>query len=193
VERISGVLQAAGYSASALALPPSSDQQSPAVGAGTAASWGRTAAPKVRGPWLAVGAAVGVVVVGAWLFIARSQTGAPASASAAGTGLLSAAPTGTPSVEHEQSAEEAPPSEAPLIVPATSENAARTPSQAPLPSAAAPTPAVAARHAHAGAPAIREKPPAAAEVQPARKPNCDPNYYLDAQGEKHFKPECFAK
>jgi len=25
----------------------------------------------------------------------------------------------------------------------------------------------------------------------APKPNCDPNFYLDAQGEHHFKPECF--
>jgi hypothetical protein len=23
------------------------------------------------------------------------------------------------------------------------------------------------------------------------KPGCDPNFYFDAQGEKHFKPECF--
>ncbi|HTB58467.1 MAG TPA: serine/threonine-protein kinase [Polyangia bacterium] len=27
--------------------------------------------------------------------------------------------------------------------------------------------------------------------QPRAKPVCDPNFYLDAQGEKHFKPECF--
>jgi hypothetical protein len=35
--------------------------------------------------------------------------------------------------------------------------------------------------------------PAPAPAKPAAKPkaNCDPNYYLDAQGEKHFKPECF--
>lgn len=26
---------------------------------------------------------------------------------------------------------------------------------------------------------------------PADKPNCNPNFYLDAQGDKHFKPECF--
>jgi len=25
----------------------------------------------------------------------------------------------------------------------------------------------------------------------AKKLDCDPNFYLDAQGEKHFKPECF--
>ena len=26
---------------------------------------------------------------------------------------------------------------------------------------------------------------------PAAKPNCAPNFTLDAQGQKHFKPECF--
>jgi hypothetical protein len=28
---------------------------------------------------------------------------------------------------------------------------------------------------------------------PVAKPkaNCDPNFYLDADGNKHFKPECF--
>jgi len=34
-----------------------------------------------------------------------------------------------------------------------------------------------------------------ASVPPASSPrpkkNCDPNFFLDAQGEKHFKPECF--
>jgi len=26
---------------------------------------------------------------------------------------------------------------------------------------------------------------------PSAKPNCDPNFSLDEQGQKHFKPECF--
>ena len=36
-------------------------------------------------------------------------------------------------------------------------------------------------------------PPAAPPVpsSPRPKKNCDPNFFLDAQGEKHFKPECF--
>jgi serine/threonine-protein kinase len=47
VERISGVMRAAGLSASALALPPSSEKPSELpAGAGTAASWGRTTARK---------------------------------------------------------------------------------------------------------------------------------------------------
>ena len=39
----------------------------------------------------------------------------------------------------------------------------------------------------ASAPPTIPPPPSAARP----KKNCDPNFYLDAQGEKHFKPECF--
>jgi hypothetical protein len=27
--------------------------------------------------------------------------------------------------------------------------------------------------------------------KPAPRPGCNPNFYFDAQGDKHFKPECF--
>ena len=51
---------------------------------------------------------------------------------------------------------------------------------APLPDhPATPTPAAAAAPTPAAAP------------KAAAKPNCNPNYYFDAQGDKHFKPECF--
>ena len=45
----------------------------------------------------------------------------------------------------------------------------------------------------AGKPAIGKPTPSPAPASVARpkKPNCDPNFFLDAQGEKHFKPECF--
>ena len=33
--------------------------------------------------------------------------------------------------------------------------------------------------------------PAALPKPAAAKPNCNPNFYFDAQGDKHFKPECF--
>jgi serine/threonine protein kinase len=48
LERISGVLRAAGLSATALALPPSFDSTTPA-GVGTAASWGKTAPSRSGG------------------------------------------------------------------------------------------------------------------------------------------------
>jgi hypothetical protein len=34
-------------------------------------------------------------------------------------------------------------------------------------------------------------PPVPAPTSSTKKLSCDPNFYLDAQGEKHFKPECF--
>jgi serine/threonine-protein kinase len=39
------------------------------------------------------------------------------------------------------------------------------------------------------APAVTPLPPPTKPAAP--KPNCNPNFTLDAQGEKHFKPECF--
>jgi len=66
VERISGVLRSAGLSATALAPPPSSDDEVKASGH-TAASWGRTSSPKGTSRWLVVAAIVCVVLVGAAL------------------------------------------------------------------------------------------------------------------------------
>ena len=54
-----------------------------------------------------------------------------------------------------------------------------------------------ARSSHgAGAPETAAAPavsPPAAPTAPAasKKPDCNPNYYFDAQARKHFKPECF--
>jgi hypothetical protein len=33
--------------------------------------------------------------------------------------------------------------------------------------------------------------PASPPPQTKAKPDCDPNYFYDDQGRKHFKPECF--
>jgi eukaryotic-like serine/threonine-protein kinase len=41
------------------------------------------------------------------------------------------------------------------------------------------------------APAAAAPPPPPAPKPAAARPNCNPNFTLDAQGEKHFKPECF--
>jgi hypothetical protein len=64
VDRISGVLRAAGLSASALAVPPSSEPAHKASDATTAASWGRTDSPAGSGKSAAV-ALVAVAVLGA--------------------------------------------------------------------------------------------------------------------------------
>ena len=38
---------------------------------------------------------------------------------------------------------------------------------------------------------VTEKKPKAKKPAAAKKPDCNPNYYFDAQARKHFKPECF--
>jgi serine/threonine-protein kinase len=62
VERISGVLKAAGLAEGAPVVPSPSEEGADRVAASTAASWGRTTARTSRGPWGMV--AIGVVAVG---------------------------------------------------------------------------------------------------------------------------------
>ena len=97
LERISGIMQAAGLSATA--LPPSSDAAERALaGAGTEASWGQTAdvgSRKTRTWVLGGAAAAGIVVVaGALYLLGGSEPVGPASALAASA--TSAAPAGHP-------------------------------------------------------------------------------------------------
>jgi serine/threonine-protein kinase len=97
----------------------------------------------------------------------------------------SSAPTGPP-------AEVRPPASAPAPAPTV----ARKPPE-PEPRATVTVPEASKREA----PKTNHRPKAAITPKPAIAPkpalpapqrtNCDPNYYVDAQGFKHFKPECF--
>jgi hypothetical protein len=51
-------------------------------------------------------------------------------------------------------------------------------------------PARSARRLKPEAPTPTPAPPSPAAAGPP-KPSCSPNYYVDSQGDKHFKPECF--
>jgi serine/threonine-protein kinase len=133
VERISGVLRASGLSASGLALPPSSEQGK-LTSAGTAASWGKTANPKARAPWLALGGA-GVVLALAGVGWRLTHEVTPAAASA----------TGEPAVVPK----------APATVTATPAVAVSA-KASPTPSASALAPAVAAPTAAPSASATRD-------------------------------------
>ena len=99
LERISGIMQAAGLSASAIALPPSSDAAARAVtGAGTEASWGQTAdvgSRKTR-TWVLGAAAAGILVVAGALYVVlgRSDPAGPAPVLAASSMVVT--PTGRP-------------------------------------------------------------------------------------------------
>jgi len=94
VERISGVMRAAGLGGTGLALPPSSDATAPPPrGAGTAASWGRTApggerrtAPVVIA---AVVAALGIGLGGAYALRGRSLQSAPATSNGSSQAVAS--------------------------------------------------------------------------------------------------------
>jgi serine/threonine protein kinase len=70
LERISGVLKAAGMSESAMVLPPSSEMPPPPVDAGTAASWGKTSggAPGSKRALLVGAAVLGAGALGAFVY-----------------------------------------------------------------------------------------------------------------------------
>ena len=52
-------------------------------------------------------------------------------------------------------------------------------------------PTLAATTTAVTAPAVATPAPVKAEPAPSNKPNCNPSYYFDSAGAKHFKPECF--
>jgi serine/threonine-protein kinase len=205
VERISGVMRGAGMSSSALAMPPSSDvngQAGPAGPAGTAASWGQTGAKAGggRGTLVWIGGAVLVVGLGSAVFLGKgpsSKDGAVPSAGGAGVTTPSAARAGD-EPESEQGSPQPPPS-AGFASPVPSATAGPTPAASVSPSVTTGTPST--PRPTGGRVIVRPPPPPPAAApppsakpqvaKPTPKPNCEPNFYFDAQGEKHFKPECF--
>jgi eukaryotic-like serine/threonine-protein kinase len=78
VERISGIIQAAGLSASALALPPSSDPTDQATG-GTVGAWGNTARPWRKSPMVVIGIACAASAVVVAAFVLRARPSSPAA------------------------------------------------------------------------------------------------------------------
>jgi serine/threonine-protein kinase len=80
VERISGVMSAAGMSGTSLRLPPSSDSGAPAAGAGTAAAWGTTAAKPRSGGKAIAGVIVAAVMVAGTAAVVMRKGAAPSPA-----------------------------------------------------------------------------------------------------------------
>jgi eukaryotic-like serine/threonine-protein kinase len=84
VERISRVIQNAGLSASALALPPSSGEMDPAPTGHTEVSWGHTAPPATgKRKWMIVGALVAVAALGIAATLFARKTARPGDRAAA--------------------------------------------------------------------------------------------------------------
>jgi len=188
VDRVSGVLKAAGISASTLSVPapPSEPPSTARVGAGTAASWGNTASKPTNNTALYAGVTGGVMVavIGAVLFFrhggstsesAAIQPSAPAPA----TALAAPEPpaTATPAAA---TPETAAPAIAPAPSPPPAASASAAPSasapEPPRPAARSPGHRVAPQH-KAEAPAAPEPPkPAPAPAATAKKPSFNSLY-----------------
>jgi serine/threonine-protein kinase len=133
-------------------------------------------ASRGRSLLLPVMAGIGIGVVAGGLVLWRSLGGSVASATAApsaqsmpGAGPAAAPATASESTAPVPSTTTPPATVASPPVPATSTAIAPSTVTAPT-SKPSPRPAPTAKHA---------------------APNCNPNYVLDANGEQHFKPECF--
>ncbi len=139
---------------------------------GTVGPFGRTT-PGASGRRAAaiIGILSAALFIGAFLVLMAlhsSGTAHPTSAIASAPATSIAAPRAAASLAQA-------PAPAETIAPLPSETASARP-VAPAPSAR-----------RQQAPAAPPAPPPSAKP----RPNCDPNFTLDAQGEKHFKPECF--
>lgn len=195
VERISGIIQGAGPSARARSAPPSPQAraetllapQTPETGAPWSAhDEGHRSNKTTRGMLAAFVVVLVLVggVAGARRLSSRRQA-ASAESTPAATPPFSAAPS--------------------IATVATGESAVleplTPPASAPPPVAVVPAVSIAQKHSPAPAPppakprAVNPVPgaTAAASSNAPPRPDCDPNFTLDDQGRKHWKPECFTK
>jgi serine/threonine protein kinase len=220
IERIVGIIQASGLSTSALALPPSpfadrtpvpsgpklskreetATQLKPSAYAptGTMAPSANTSPglPGARRRRTAVAAIVGAGVlsigVGVGWKMRPKAVSSAASELPIGTATAITPPSAssvTPVVPEPPNAADLPgaPASATAIPSAGSHShATHAATQAPPPSPAAPQTSVVTAVA-----VLPPRPPPSAAPHAKAKPDCDPNYFFDDQGQKHFKPECF--
>ena len=204
VERISGIIQAAGLSASALAVPPSPQTGGTRASAGTLPPFGRTT----------VGSTNRTTVIGAGILGAVALVGVAGSlvllrrAPRHGEGAQAAiVQTTTPPVA-------APPVDSPIPVETrTADAMAGVVAPPPQPTEDAPTmraasagPASPVATTKASRPVVNHTaPPLVVPVSPVVKPavappppeppalpkvDCDPPYVIDAAGHRQYKPEC---
>ncbi len=215
VERISGIIEGAGLSASALAQPSSPPMTSTLVAPGTVAPVGRTTGGS-RSRRTAIGAGVvgvlAMVAIAGSLLLLRHPHGGGEDLQA--SGLQGRSPTdpreaSDPSVSLLRGTSGAPP---PTTLAAIAQlqaapSAAQTPTSGPpdastvstvsVPEArASPTTRPAMPRPLGGALAgVRPAPsvpasPAAPAPPTAGRPSCNPPYVIDSAGDRQYKPEC---
>jgi len=141
---------------------------------------------------MGVAAAVSVTAVLAFMMLPGK---APGAAAGSATVTASASPAPAPVVLEPQK---------PVVLSAVTSAGSATATLAPPPSGSPPgtkpphldaNPHFDAKKATSVAKAPADVPvnPSTAPPPPGNKPDCNPNYYFDEQGQKKFKHECFAK
>jgi serine/threonine protein kinase len=194
VERISGILQSAGLSASALAVPASPAVDATRASAGTLPPVGRTTVGASRGKTAVVGvaggAAVLVVLVGSLVLLRRGSDHEDDA---------QAAVAPPPSAAISLPAPERAPPPAPAAPPATAPGTTQVAQLAIVPPPPVPVAVTAKKKMPVDVLATPPVSPVVAPTQaapPTVAPNpvaaakCDPPYYFDANGNRLFKKEC---
>ncbi len=195
VERISGILQAAGMSASALAVPASppvgSTQASGTFGSVGRTTVGTTSRKTAVGASL-LGAVALVGVVGSVVLLRRAPANGNGSRAAA---VQTASPTAPPPAvdpPKPTAIEAPPPAPPPPLAPTVQASRSPGPTNHALPAKASPPVTVHTTPAPVQAPLVvntAAATPAPAPVPPP-KVDCDPPYVIDAAGHRQYKPEC---
>jgi serine/threonine-protein kinase len=190
IERITNTIQAAGLSASALAMPPTPPEEGTVLSPGTDAPVGRTtpgvAPPSRTGLVVAVvGITLATVLVvggGGVVLMRGGAARATGSATTADPAATLAPPTPIPpEATGAPSQASAPPVSASAPPAETAASPAVAVNPVAKPTAASPRPTATA----AGSPA-----PSATAALPAAKANCLPPFFFDSAGRKRYKPEC---
>ena len=199
VERISDIIQASGQLASARTLLSSRQDANTLVSAGTLPPLGRTTAGQTTsgssGRKLAlvkggVGAAVILVAIVTVAIWKRGSTHHEDSPSVAAQSASAAVSLQVPAVDPIPSPPSAPTAAATVPTGVAAASTVPTPRAlaiAPKSAPAASKPALSAPSSSRAAPAVAPPPVAS----PSSNANCEPSYFYDVEGNKHFKPECF--
>jgi hypothetical protein len=183
VDRISGIIQAAGLSVSARAVQLASQTAAAQPSAGTFLAVGRTTSGSAGGKVPVVGIALACALVfvagvaGSVVFLRRAKAH-PDDPQVALAPPSSSPPAPTPAAAPPSAVVESAPT------PAAAAPAPATPSPPPAPVKANVRPAQSPRATQASLP------PAPSPVPTVRKPSCDPPYFIDSAGDRQYKPEC---
>jgi serine/threonine protein kinase len=190
-ERIERLARAAGFSATAFALPPSSDGQAVAPAnpvAQTLGAFGRTRPEASSNKWglgLTVGAVVAIGAMGVLVFARQPQVGTVGGAAGSGTASMESwtppSASGPSSSATAVVSQVVPSADGP---PPSVSGAARPP---PPPGVHEHTPKLSGAVTHPPSPAVSVAPNAS---PPRATLDCDIPYFYDSRGNKVFKKGC---